>query len=352
VAVDGQTEVRVDLRSTGRVPSGGLLLEDGVPYALGGKPRFVVEMMPRHGSVQLRYPLNPKLRGIQQVGPLLARTTDPFGLAEFDRELAGKSRLIVVPRVYELEGLPSGSGLGAGEDGSLRLQSGQGDHDAIVRQYRQGDDLRKVHWKSTARRDELMVRVEEIPWRGGCTVLVDHRATAHRGAGTQSSLEWGISLAASICLHLHRHGHEVRLVTEDGHTLAGGSVEGGHDDDAVLDALAGLQPSHRRDLTCASDPGRGQELIAVLGGAGAAAAGELVRQRPRGARNVAILLDTRGWVGIGDDPGVDPAAAVTALRNAGWVVAVATVDTSPADVWAAISRAGSAPTRPAFEGLR
>ena len=89
-----------------------------------------------------------------------------------------------------------------------------GEDDAVVRPYRHGDDLRKVHWRSTARRDELMVRVEERPWRGGTTVLLDHRLVAHRGSGPGASLEWAVSLAASICLHLHRYGHQVRLVGE------------------------------------------------------------------------------------------------------------------------------------------
>jgi len=93
-----------------------------------------------------------------------------------------------VPKVVGLFGLPSGAGIGAGDDGSIRLHAGQGESDVIVRQYRQGDDLRKVHWRSTARRDEIMVRVEERPWRGGTTVLLDHRAAAHHGAGRHSRM--------------------------------------------------------------------------------------------------------------------------------------------------------------------
>jgi uncharacterized protein (DUF58 family) len=169
VPVGGRAEVALHIRSTGRLPTGGLLVQDGVPYALGGKPRFVIEHLPRHTGTQLRYTVNPMLRGIQQIGPLKATITDPFGLAEFERELASVSRLIVVPRVARLAGVPGGSGLGSGEDGSVRLNAGQGEDDAIVRPYRQGDDLRKVHWRSTAKRDEMMVRVEERPWRGGTT---------------------------------------------------------------------------------------------------------------------------------------------------------------------------------------
>ncbi|KAA2258642.1 DUF58 domain-containing protein [Solihabitans fulvus] len=333
VPVGGATEVRVEIRSNGRLPSGGLLLEDGVPYALGSKPRFVVERLPRNAVTPLRYPLQPVLRGIQQVGPLMARVTDPFGLAEFDRELAGRSKLIVVPKVTQLAGLPGGSGMGSGDDGSIRLRAGQGEDDAVVRPYRHGDDLRKVHWRSTARRDELMVRVEERPWRGGTTVLLDHRAAAHRGSGPGSSLEWAVSFAASVCLHLHHFGHQIRLVSEDGKVLAGGSGDGGHSDDVVLDALAALQPSHRRDLACGTDPGGGQEVIAILGAAAPGAISELVRFRPRGTRSLAVLLDVSAWAGGSEDSAPEPKEAERLLQGAGWGVTIAKPSTPMNQVW-------------------
>ncbi|MCG8922952.1 DUF58 domain-containing protein [Lentzea sp. CC55] len=333
VPVGAASEVKLDLRSTGRLPTGGLMLEDTVPYALGARPRFLVERLPRNTPTTLRYPLKPVMRGVQQVGPLMARITDPFGLAEFDRELAGRSRLVVVPRVVRLAGLPGGSGMGAGDDGSVRLRAGQGEDDAVVRPYRQGDDLRKVHWRSTARRDELMVRVEERPWRGGTTVLLDHRVHAHRGSGPTASLEWAISFVASICLHLHHFGHQVRLVAEDGRVLAGGSADGGHSDHVVLDSLAALQGSHRRELSGGIDPGAGQEVIAVLGGVSPASVEELIRYRPRGMRSLAVLLDVNAWSGGTDASAPDPDDARRMLAGAGWGVAIAKPAASMQQVW-------------------
>ncbi|GAA3840398.1 DUF58 domain-containing protein [Saccharothrix violaceirubra] len=346
VQVGAAAEARVELRSTGRLPTGGLLMEDGVPYALGARPRFVVERLPRNTVTALRYPLKPVMRGIQQVGPLMARITDPFGLAEFDRELAGRSRLVVVPRVTGLTGLPGGSGMGAGDDGSIRLRAGQGEDDAVVRPYRHGDDLRKVHWRSTARRDELMVRVEERPWRGGTTVLLDHRLTAHRGSGPGASLEWAVSFTASVCLHLHRFGQQVRLIGDDGHVLAGGSSEGGHSDAVVLDVLAGLQASHRAAPALGLDAGAGQELIAVLGACSPGVVDTLIRNRPRGVRSLAVVIDVRGWALPNEDPAPDASEALALLRAAGWGAVVATPAVSMNQVWQELCHsAGSRPTR-------
>ena len=336
--VGGRAEVVLHITSLGRLPAGGLLVSDGVPYSLGGRPRFLIEHLPRLTGTRLKYTVQPMLRGIQQLGPLKATITDPFGLAEFERELAHTSRLIVVPRVVKLIGVPGGSGLGSGDDGSVRLAAGQGEDDAIVRPYRQGDDLRKVHWRSTAKRDEMMVRVEERPWRGGTTVLLDHRTVAHRGTGAAASLEWAVSFAASVCLHLHRYGQRIRLVTETGQLIVQDTGDGTHNDNAVLDALAALRPSQQRDVDCRIDPGHGQELIAILGATSPAAISQLVSQRGRGSRSLAVLLDTAAWhnEGSGVDTDIDGAHAL--LAAAGWHVTVARPNTPMTAVWSMLCR--------------
>ncbi|WP_019812483.1 DUF58 domain-containing protein, partial [Saccharomonospora saliphila] len=298
VTVGAPAEVRLDLWRTGRTPAGEVLVEDGLPYALGPRPRFVAERLPQHRAVSLRYQIRPTVRGIQRIGPLCATVTDPFGICEFHRELARDSRLVVVPRVVSLRGLPLGAGVGSGQDSSVRLHTGQGEPDVVVRPYRQGDDLRKVHWRSTARRDEVMVRVEERPWRAGTTVLLDHRAAAHAGTGAGASLEWAVEFAASACLHLNHAGHRVRLVSEHGRPLADMPEDAGRaHDGSVLDALAALRPNHERDLITGTDPGLGQELIAVLGTVGTESVHELTRYRPRDTRSLAVLLDTPAWAG-------------------------------------------------------
>ncbi|TDD86427.1 DUF58 domain-containing protein [Saccharopolyspora karakumensis] len=333
VEVGSRADVQLHISGSGRFPADGLVLEDGTPHALGGRPRFRLPIVPRHGGQVLTYPVIPALRGIHHIGPLRTWIGDPFGLAQFERELAGRSRMVATPQVVELAGLPAGSGLGTGEDGTARLRAGHGEDDAMVRQYRQGDDIRRVHWKSTARRDELMVRVEERPWHGGVTVLLDRRSAAHRGNGAHNSVEWAISAVASICLHLAQHGQQVRLVTEDGHPLArdiGG--DDGERDEALLDSLAAVRPSPQRDLQCSRDPGDGHELIAVLGETTTAAVAELTKLRPQETRSIAVLLAVRSWNGDGAGNDVDDAAR--RLRAAGWTVVVADGPRTPiTEVW-------------------
>jgi uncharacterized protein (DUF58 family) len=345
VAAGDQATVRLELWRTGVLPAGEILLEDGVAYALGTRPRFIVERLPHDHRVPLNYPLRPTLRGVQQIGPLRAKVTDPFGICEFERELIGHSRLIVVPRTERLTGMLSGDGVGSGDDGTIRRGSGQGDPDAIVRQYRQGDDLRMVHWPSTARRDELMVRLEQQPRHGGTTVLIDHRAAAHHGTGPTASIEWAVSFAASVCLHLRRAGHSVRLVTEHAKLLAEIPADGGASyDHLALDALAMLQPAHQRDIALGQDPAAGQEMIAVLGSISNQAIHELSRYRMRGTRSMAVLLDTAAWasdVSASAERANAARESARLLEAAGWNVVVAGPSSPLPAVWADLCRASN-----------
>ncbi|MFN2479810.1 MAG: DUF58 domain-containing protein [Pseudonocardiaceae bacterium] len=336
ITVGGDCEVHLTLRGTGRLCA-RLLVEDVVPDALGGNCGALVAPLPRIGAVQLSYPLRPVQRGVHSLGPLIARITDPLDLALYGPTLAGHSRLVVIPAVVSLTGLPAGGELGASEVAAGRVGSGPGQDEVVVRSYRHGDDLRKVHWRTTARRDELMVRVEEWPERGRATVLLDHRAAAHRGSGPASSLEYAVSLAASVYVHLRRHGRQARLITADGLVLAGAADQTDHTIDTALDVLAALRATDQRELVSGPAMAGRQDVVAVLGALGPVAIEQLLAHRPRGRRSHAVLLDVAAWdiAGNGSSCPVaaDPAHAARLLVAAGWSVVVARPEQPPASVW-------------------
>jgi uncharacterized protein (DUF58 family) len=326
--------VSVVLRLRGGPLLGALRLVDTVPDAAGPQaatpPRFTVHRLSSRGTATVTYPLRPVLRGVHRVGPLTGTAADPLGLAEFERELAGPDRLLVLPRVVPLRGVPPALGAGEGTPGAALAHQGQGASDVLIRPYRQGDELRRVHWRSTARHDELMVRLEERPWRGGMTLLLDRRDAAHRGRGADSSLEFAVSLAASVCVHLLARGEPLSLVTEDGAELAPpGTITGR---EPLLDVLAALRPSARTDLA-GPEFASGTDVLAVLGALGPGQVDTLLGRRTRGG--YAVLLDTATWDPAGGDGTTagNAAGAASALRRAGWHVAVATAGSSPAGVW-------------------
>ncbi|PRW64413.1 DUF58 domain-containing protein [Actinopolyspora mortivallis] len=329
VEVGGEASVRLRLTNTGGLPPSDPVVVDEVPHGLGGPVRYRLNgLLPASGGL-VEYTVRPRLRGVHRLGPARCRVEDPFGLVALDRHLAGTSRLVAVPEVVPLTGSPSwGEG---GRENSGTPRAGHGVDDATLREYRHGDDLRRVHWKTTARRDELMVRVTETPQHGATTVLLDHRSAAHRGTGNRSSLEWAVSAAASICLHLRGRGRRVRLVDVAGNQLGSGEFsgqpDGGWDDDPILESLALLQPTASRELLPDGDPDTDRDLVAILGNTTPAGAEALTSARPESTRGAVILLDTTGWTEPGGEHRDVVSATAHRFRCAGWNVT--TVD-SPA----------------------
>jgi uncharacterized protein (DUF58 family) len=244
-----------------------------------------------------------------------------------------------------------------------------GEDDVSTREYRHGDDLRKVHWRATARTGQLMVRLEERPWRAQATLLLDTRARAHLLAPRHAplphvgpagddcpppdSLEWLIEAAASIGTTLARRGAVLRAITDAGE-LVPASGHGRLSPEDLLDRLATVGPSRVPalragvELLCRA-AGDGP-VICLLGAVGPDDVVELIRGRSGPTSDAAILLDIESWADAGlprarrgataTASGVlagqrDDAAAL--LRAAGWRVVVARADQPVADVWAALA---------------
>ncbi|MFC5662059.1 DUF58 domain-containing protein [Kitasatospora misakiensis] len=355
-AVAGQ-EARVHLRvdNVSRVPTGLLLLEDKVPYVLGPRPRFVLDRVEPRGHREVAYRVRSDLRGRYPLGPLQLRLSDPFGMCELNRSFAASDVLTVVPQVLPLPHVRlTGEWAGQGESRTRSLATA-GDDDVILREYRAGDDLRRVHWKSTARYGELMVRREEQPRRARATVLLDTREIGHRGSGPASSFEWAVACAASVAAHLLERGYQTRLLTDTGRAVPG--TDDGHTaadtSGVILDALAVLELSDGAGLSRAEEPLRaGGEglLVAVLGELDEEQTARLARLRGRTGGAVVFLLDTGTWTGLrmlapgtGGEEFRDRARR---LREAGWTVLTVAAGDSLPDLWQAADRPeSSAPYR-------
>lgn len=364
----GETaEVALELTNSGTRTGGLWLLTEHVPGDLGPTPRFVVERLAPGARTALSYRLHGRRRGRHVLGPLRLRLVDPFGLVERSAVGADSAPLLVVPRVRPLgTGGPAG-GRGGGGEGSRRTIAVHGEDDVSIREYRQGDDLRKVHWRATARTGELMVRLEERPWRAQATLLVDTRARAHLiaprartawadavrpgragdDAPPADSLEWVVEAAASIGTELARRGAALRAVTDTGE-LVPTSGRGRLTAEDLLDRLATIGPSRVPGLGLGVEQvcraaGDGP-VLCLLGAVGPDDVVELIRSRSGPTADLAVLTDIESWAAPGRGHRMsagsrgtlaaqrDDAAAL--LRAAGWRVAVARADRTVADVWA------------------
>jgi hypothetical protein len=218
----------------------------------------------------------------------------------------GTADLTVTPRVLPLPPVPlAGGWQGAGEHRPQAFAAGSAE-DASVREYRRGDELRRVHWPSSARMGDLMVRREEQPWEARATVLLDNRLFAHRGKGLASSFESAVVAAASLVVHLEQHGYAVRLAT-----ATGAEADGAEQSLSHL-AMIGTTSRPTLDVGWSGEQARGGVVVAVLGAPGQSDTMALRRIRHDAGVALAVVLDVEKWSAKGTGTG-DPAAALVSL---------------------------------------
>ena len=155
------------------------------------------------GGYRGTYVLERVPRGRYVVEEARATVDDPFGLARMDVELDARGSLLVYPRLVSLDRLFSESGAHAQDGRRLLLRRPSGFDLHSVREYEQGESLRKVHWKTTARRGQLMVKELEDAPRDEIAVILD----ADASAVVEDSFDVQVRAAGSI---LRAHASHAR----------------------------------------------------------------------------------------------------------------------------------------------
>ncbi len=340
--VGATARVVLRLQNLSSLPTGTLLLEDRLPYALGSRPRLVLERLGRRQASSVAYSVRADVRGRYDVGPLVVRLTDPFGLCELSRAFPTIDKLTVTPTVVPLPAIRLTADYTGTGDSRARSVAVHGEDDAATREYRNGDDLRRVHWRSTARVGELMVRREEQPWESRATLVLDVRKGAHRGEGPTASFEWAVSAVASIAVHLREAGYKLRLVTDGADIEASDSIS----DAAILDHLAEVKLAPRVDLSRVVERlrrrGEGGLMIAVMGLLTPSDVEVLAGLRGPNTTAVGFLVDSTTWLTLPAEvrAEADRTREATALRllRSNWrVIGAAHGDRLPA-LWPKAAR--------------
>lgn len=207
-----QVTVRLHLRNEGRRALPLVLLDDRVPPELAAHARFAISGVEAGGRRAAAYEIRPPRRGRYRIGPLAISYVDPFGLAATTRAAAATADLLVHPRIEKLR-LPREPGTRRSTASSaLRQLSGaRGEDFYTMREYAQGDDLRKIHWPSTAKRGKPMIRQEETPWHTRTMILLDDD-TGNAG-GEHAAFERAVEAAASLADLYYRSAYTFRLLT-------------------------------------------------------------------------------------------------------------------------------------------
>jgi len=209
--------------------------EPGVPLPnvvaherIGRLGEVEVELRPhRRGRQWGSYRLRNVPRGRHRFEPVRLSIADPFGLAEASVTLDEQQALVVYPRLVELERLFFEGGAGPEHGRRLLLRRPVGFDLHSVRDYQQGESLRRVHWPSTARRGALMVKELEDSPRDEVAVLLDGDPAGVTGSPPDSSFDVAVRVAGSILraqvrsrrrcvLILNNLGRDTQVVSSDG----------------------------------------------------------------------------------------------------------------------------------------
>jgi uncharacterized protein (DUF58 family) len=234
--------VEVTLSTSRRIPQAVVLDEvSGL-----GTARFVADRVEPNHPMVARYEVLCRPRGVYTVGPAIVQVRDPLALSEAGGTAGKIDRLVVYPAVEDLDGLP----LGRGHDPTVNTSRASfshtgGDDFFTLREYQQGDDLRKVHWPSSAKRDVLMIRQLEMPWQSRALVLLDPRQSVYPDS---EAFEHAIRGVASAFRHLFRNGYTPTLWTGHGSGVVVGNTGGYR---IAMEELAAVQPAPVLDLKTA-----------------------------------------------------------------------------------------------------
>ncbi|WP_218135606.1 DUF58 domain-containing protein [Nonomuraea jiangxiensis] len=215
----------LNVSNLGRRALSGLRAQDRI-----GASEHTIDLprLPRGGVRTVTYPLSTQIRGEIPVGPLRLVRADPFGLTRRVREYGLPTTLLVRPRTVALPVPPSGRAHHLEGPTSDNAPSGTVTFHTL-REYVVGDDLRHVHWRSSARTGTLMVRQLIDASLPTTTVVLD----------TRDLTEPAVDAAASVAVAAARAGFPVRVLTGD--APAPGAKP---DPDALLDRLALVTAGH------------------------------------------------------------------------------------------------------------
>ena len=314
--VEGEdVPVVVELTATGRVLPASVTLVERVGRL--GEQRHLLRRSGRRLSV--RYVLTRVPRGRYAFEDVRAELADPFGLERVTVALPAPGALLVYPRLVQLGRLFSESGARSHDGRRLLLRRHSGFELHSVREYEQGESLRRVHWRSTARRGQLMVKELEDAPRDEIAVLLDADASAVVGG----SFEVQVRAAGSILDAYVRRGRRAVLAVNSERREVQHVHSPAADWRRALELLAAVEPTGRTPVArlLAQEDGpaaRALELAVVTARLEPALVDRLV-QRALSRRKVSLVyVDPTSFNGKARR--VEP--ALLRLQTAGIPVAV------------------------------
>jgi uncharacterized protein (DUF58 family) len=239
VQVGDRLEVSLSLTAGRRV--GTFILDERVPESLGTPVRVPVSGVGRGQTVEHEYSIGCSRRGAYQVGPLVAVAGDPIGLTQRETVVCEPFELLVHPEVERVSGRPLTRQY---EDPPMRPPVSKPWPSGMelygMREFRPGDNIRRIVWRATARTGKLMIWEAEQGITDRILVVLDTDRGHHSRDGEHSeSFETAVKIVASLGVAHLGDGYEVRCETNGGALTR--ALRGPEKTLLLLDALARVE---------------------------------------------------------------------------------------------------------------
>ena len=189
-------EERITVRNRSWFPKIWLEIDD--PSEMPGHVAKRVITLGARGSKTWRVKSAIRRRGLYGIGPVEVTTGDPFGMFKHTRTYGMPQSVLVYPRAVELPNFSVPAASLPGEGRFRRRTHYVTPNAAGVRPYEFGDSFNRIHWASTARTGDLMVKIFELDPASDIWVILDLHRDVHVGAGDDSTEEYGVRIAASV----------------------------------------------------------------------------------------------------------------------------------------------------------
>ena len=209
--------VTLEVVASGGLPQAALQVGDQLPKRLHRTDGFLGALEDWDGHIgSRRYIVEPEVRGVYKIGPTRLEMTDPLGLFRFEADLGDATELVVHPTPLLAGNALAGGGGSWGlreRDGNLRRGEGMEFHG--VREYQQGDPLRRVHWRTSARTGRLAVVEYESAYQQNLIVALDLAKGTTFGEGRETTLEYAVKIAATLCHRTMLAGGGLTLISQN-----------------------------------------------------------------------------------------------------------------------------------------
>jgi uncharacterized protein (DUF58 family) len=216
-----RTPVMLQIGTKSGLPQTALRVADTVPADLAppGKAKafetpFPLDFWDGIDGEQTYY-IEAQRRGIYTLGPVRLETTDPLGLFVFHASVNSQTEIVVHPEpLFARDRSVGGEGSHGIRERDGKTRKGEGMEFHGVREYQTGDELRRIHWRTTARTGKLAVVEFERAYQQNIVIALDLAGGSNYGTGRETTLEYAIKVAATLADRTLKAGGGVTLITQ------------------------------------------------------------------------------------------------------------------------------------------